>query len=193
MILLVDHNDSFTNNLSSWFQFHSKYELKNINCHDIAHIQNFSDIQAVIFSPGPGHPLDYPESISLYQRLPDHLPFLGICLGHQLMLASHGALICRSEHYPIHGRQVTIKKSKPCRVLSNYVFNGSFVLYNSLCCFKEDPVFLKEIQSIFHEKRMNLIAEHRTKPHVSVQFHPESFASLGGHDFLIRFLHQFHL
>jgi anthranilate synthase/aminodeoxychorismate synthase-like glutamine amidotransferase len=196
MFLIIDHNDSFTNNLVSWFKKYSKYDVKKLNCFEIDDIGQqdlLKQVVAVVFSPGPGHPLDYPKSISFYQNIPSSIPFLGVCLGHQIMLAAYGANIRRTPNFPIHGRQIKIKATSPSRVLPNYVFNGTFVLYNSLGSLESDHVFQNHAVSLHSENQMCLIAEHKKLPHIGVQFHPESFASSGGHDFLIAFLSQFHL
>lgn len=196
MLLIIDHNDSFTNNLVNWFKKYSKYNVEKLNCFEIAKIQKkdmLKQVVAVIFSPGPGHPLDYPESIFFYQNMPSQIPFLGVCLGHQIMLAANGAKIQTTPSFPIHGRQIKIETKNPSRVLPNYVFNGTFVLYNSLGSLESDNVFQTHAVSLHSENQVCLIAEHKTLPHVGVQFHPESFASSGGHDFLIAFLSQFHL
>lgn len=196
MLLIIDHNDSFTNNLVSWFKKYSKYDVEKLNCFEIDNLKQknlLGQVAAVIFSPGPGHPLDYQKSISFYQKLQPNTPFLGVCLGHQIMLAAYGAHIQRTLNYPIHGRQIKIKTTTPSRVLSNYVFKGTFVLYNSLGSLESDYVFQNHVVSLHSENQICLIAEHKTLPHIGVQFHPESFASSGGHDFLIAFLSQFHL
>lgn len=193
MLILIDHNDSFTNNLCSWFQKNSKYPVKKFNCFDLPILMDQHDIRAVIFSPGPGKPQDYKDSILFYQNLASHIPFLGVCLGHQIMLSAHGGHIAPTLKYPMHGRQIRILSAGHSRVLPNYVFNGTFVLYNSLGCLTSDDVFQNEMISLCSEDQMCIAAEHKSLPHIGVQFHPESFASSGGHDFLNAFLQQFQL
>lgn len=193
MLLFVDHNDSFTNNLVAWFAAHSSHEICVVNCSEIERVTYLDSVKCVVFSPGPGHPLDYPKSKAFYQKIPPSIPFLGVCLGHQMMLASHGANIVPTTSYPVHGRQIEVHANLESRLLPKCVLSGTFVLYNSLGCLKTDEIFAKTMQLLYSEDNMCLVAEHKALPHIGVQFHPESFASSGGHIFLNAFLRQFHL
>lgn len=193
-ILFIDHDDSFSNNVINVFlarnfqvELISHNLLKKMNPLGLRH-----DCQMVIFSPGPGSPSEYPHSIEFYHSLPDDLPVLGICLGHQLMLHACGGNIQQIAQNPVHGRQVTLDSVIISPLLGRIKFTGTIVLYHSLGFFKSDPVFKTWYTHII-QNDLCLMAEHHYKPHIGVQFHPESFASTAGKGFfnkVIRLLRQ---
>lgn len=187
-LLLIDHDDSFTNNLSNFF--HSYFQkIDCVNHQDLPKIRNLKKYAACVFSAGPGHPSQYSHSVHFYLNLPENMPFLGVCLGHQIMLHAHGGCIQRIASIPEHGRQIHLHTPLLSRFLPQNAFQRSFVLYNSLGCFAQDMVFQSLFHSLYSEQGVCLVAEHRRLPHIGVQFHPESFASSGGEHFLKSFVH----
>ena len=186
-LLFVDHHDSFVYNLISWFR--NKYigdiivvQSNNINKIDL------KSIRGVIFSPGPGHAKEYPTSLEFLKSLPPNLPFLGVCLGYQMMLHAYGAKLISVSQLPEHGRQIKICKKINSRLFSPHTLQGYFVLYKSLGVPWDDSVFQKDFRLLAHENKISLAAEHVQFPHMGVQFHPESFASTGGDNLLKGFL-----
>jgi len=187
MLLYVDHYDSYTNNLTSWF-IYKKTNLKMIPFDKLNSIKSFKNIKGVIFSPGPGHPSEYTESIDFYKKIPKSVPFLGICLGHQILLYSEGGNISQISDKPIHGRQITISQSNPSKFFLKNELLGTFVLYNSLGCKIDDPIFSQNMLALASYSGFILATEHKDLPRIGVQFHPESFASPGGNIILNSFL-----
>ena len=47
-------------------------------------------IEAIVISPGPGKPSDYPILKSVLDRYASSVPILGICLGFQLIYEYYG-------------------------------------------------------------------------------------------------------
>lgn len=187
MILFVDHYDSFTNNLTSWF-LAKNVELKIIPYDKLDSIPSFEGIKGIIFSPGPGHPSEYKKSLDFYKSIPPQIPFLGICLGHQLLLYAEGADICQISQNPIHGRQVHISQTNQSNYFKDNELSGIFVCYNSLGCKTNDPLFSKNMVALAAENEFILATEHKIYPRIGLQFHPESFASPGGNSILNTFL-----
>ena len=187
MILFVDHYDSFTNNLISWFEA-KKVELKVITFDKLDSILSFEGIKGIIYSPGPGHPSEYKMSLDFYNKIPKYMPFLGVCLGHQLLLYAEGASISQISEKPVHGRQIHISHSNFSNYFKENELIGIFVLYNSLGCKTNDPVFSKNMVALANDNGFILAAEHKAYPRIGVQFHPESFASPGGNSILNTFL-----
>jgi anthranilate/para-aminobenzoate synthase component II len=186
-ILFVDHEDSFSNNLVSWFQIKQK-SVEIVSSQKLSKQHMKKKYQAVIFSPGPGHPSQYPKSINFYKNLPENIPFLGVCLGHQILLFAEGVKILQICKTPLHGRQVFIKKTFPSKYFQTHHFKGTYVLYNSLGCKIQDPMFLKNFHLLASENDLCLMTEHKIFPRIGVQFHPESFASPNGYAILNEFL-----
>ena len=94
MILIVDHQDSFTRNLE-----HLLANFDRVSVIDRKEIKQrqIKEAELIVFSPGPGKPDDYPETKNLYREIVGHKARLGICLGFQLMLQEEGARISRQD------------------------------------------------------------------------------------------------
>lgn len=188
-ILFIDHDDSFSNNIVNFFRAKK--------CHvDLIAYSNprllsksfpINEYKLVIFSPGPGSPFDYPQSIEFYKNLPPTIPVLGVCLGHQLMLYASGGKIQQICVKPVHGRQIHLCTQIVSNLLGKITLKGTIVLYHSLGCFKNDPVF-KTWRAHIVQNDICLVAEHCIKPHFGVQFHPESFASTLGASLFNKFI-----
>ena len=99
MILLIDHRDSFTQNLK-----HLLEEFDQVQVYDRLEVSSeaLKSFDFIVLSPGPGKPSDYPETIDFINRTKGKVPMLGICLGFQLLLASEGARIIRQPQV-LHG------------------------------------------------------------------------------------------
>ena len=173
-ILFVDHFDSFKNNLVSCFKANGA-NVKEVSYHTLSLEMSFRNIHAVVFSPGPGHPSEYTKTLAFYKKIPPHIPFLGVCLGHQIFLTAEGAQISQISSLPIHGRQIEIKKTQPSLYLSLKALQGKFVLYNSLGCKIKDPVFTKDMLLLSEQDGFSLAVEHKLYPRIGVQYHPEKF------------------
>lgn len=177
-LLFIDHDDSFSENLASFFKERVS-TLIVVNSRDLSGLDTTWD--GVIFSPGPGHPKDYPNSLNFLSSLPSHTPVLGVCLGFQLLLHEQGRRIARLPFLPVHGRKVCLDKTQS-KLMPSFSYQGQIVLYNSLGNFNED------LSSFWHclgyENQSALIIEHKHFPRIGVQYHPESFASSQGNQFL---------
>ena len=57
---------------------------------------------AVVLSPGPGHPRDAGCFTELLEQLPPTTPVLGVCLGHQALGLEAGGTVDRTA--PMHGK-----------------------------------------------------------------------------------------
>ncbi len=191
-LLIVNHYDSFVFNLVSWFQKHSSYHVFVIDYQDLPNSFNkhfFNKYQAIIFSPGPGHPKEYKKSIDLYKQMPINTPFFGVCLGHQIMLHANHARIKQIKNKPIHGQQIFVKQKKSSKLVpKSGKFSGKIVLYNSLGISVKDFVFKETFHLLMSYENFSLVTEHTILPQIGVQFHPESFASPNGKFFMKLFL-----
>lgn len=184
-ILFIDHYDSFSNNLIAFFEERSfvveKIQSEDLNTQSV--LKYIEDYTLVIFSPGPGQPTDYPNSLELYKNLPQAKPFLGVCLGHQMLLYSYNIPVTQISHKPVHGRQISFNQTIHTKI-GSILLAGTAVLYNSLGASCKERQFHANFISHGDENGINLIAEHKIFPHWGVQFHPESFASTIGQKFL---------
>jgi anthranilate/para-aminobenzoate synthase component II len=100
-ILVVDNHDSYTYNLVQALD-----ALTGVRS-DVVPVDRFrladhERYDAVVVSPGPGHPALLPEfAVCLELFRQRTRPTLGVCLGHQGMILAHGGAVERVE--PAHG------------------------------------------------------------------------------------------
>ena len=187
MILLIDNYDSFVHNLARYVR-----ELGNDACVKRNDELGIGDIEAlapshIIISPGPCTPAEAGISTEVVQRFGSTTPILGVCLGHQCIGAAFGGDIVRAR-YPMHG------KTSPVTHEGSSVFAGlpsplRVARYHSLIIAPATlPDTLRVVARSLDDGAI-MAVEHRTRPIVGVQFHPESAASEYGYAMVDRFLH----
>lgn len=179
MILLVDHQDSFTRNLE-----HLLAQFDKVVVCDRLEITSLLVDQCnfIVLSPGPGKPADYPESVLLYKKCIGRKPMLGICLGFQLMLEAEGGKIIRQKQV-LHGVETEIEidpGSLTYRGLGNRLCVGR---YHSL---QIDPSSLSNlpfsllITAKDPVRKVPLSFEDPIRKLFGLQYHPESFLTKEG-------------
>ncbi len=177
MILIIDNYDSFTYNLA-----HMLYTLnlsvlvkrnREISVQEVIKMRP----DAIVLSPGPGRPEKAGIMLDLIHAVRDHIPLLGICLGHQAIAQSYGAAITNASRI-MHGKvsQIThdgrglfkgIKREfKAVRYHSLAVKEGTLPEELEVSARSEDG----EIMGLRHKK---LLIE-------GLQYHPESILTATG-------------
>ena len=92
MIYIIDHHDSFTQNVVHQFQNFDEVVCTNFNKINQNKLKK-ADI--IVFSPGPGAPKDYPISSEIYKKFKGKKKIIGICLGFQQILhCENGIFVC---------------------------------------------------------------------------------------------------
>jgi anthranilate synthase component 2 len=96
MILIVDHYDSFTYNLVQLIEGLGRATdvVKSDEASAAELVAREPD--AVVLSPGPGHPKDAGSFPELLRLLPKDTPVLGVCLGHQALGIASGGTVDRT-------------------------------------------------------------------------------------------------
>jgi len=187
MILVIDHQDSFTYNLQHLlFNFDETFvvDRKNVTS---AQIEN---AKLIVLSPGPGKPDDYPETQSLYRRLTGLKPVLGICLGFQLMLQEEGGRIIR-QNQVLHGVETDIEIIPNTRTYKQIENPFRVARYHSLQVDDNSLSQLKKSISITgHDpiQQVPLSFEDLDRKLFGLQYHPESFLTNDG----IRIIQNIH-
>ena len=104
-VLFVDNFDSFTYNLVEYVSEHGAETdvLKNTaSLEDV----RAADPDAIVISPGPGHPKndrDVGVTIPVLREVSPQVPTLGVCLGLEAAVYAYGGSVGRAPE-PIHGK-----------------------------------------------------------------------------------------
>ena len=184
MILVVDHYDSFTYNLVQLIEGLGR--ATDVVKSDEAPAEDLvaRAPEAVVLSPGPGHPADagcFPELLRL---LPPATPVLGVCLGHQALGVAGGATVDRAE--PFHGKASLVRHDG--RGLFDGVANPFEAgRYHSLVVLRDTlPDELR--LTAWTDDDLVMATQHRDLPRFGVQFHPESILTPEGPRIVENFL-----
>jgi len=186
MILLIDNYDSFTYNLVQRIGEISteKVEVQRNDKISITEIEKVNP-QKIVISPGPCTPREAGVSNDVLRHFAPRLPILGVCLGHQCIGHTFGAIVERNWRL-MHGKTSEVYHD------NQGVFAGlsnPFVAarYHSLVI---RPGTLSDdfVVSAWTKDNEIMGVRHKHWPLHGVQFHPESFLTVEGHQLLRNFL-----
>ena len=178
MILLIDHYDSFTYNIYQAVAAMG-VEIEVVRYGVLTHEEiQAKNPQAIILSPGPGHPLELPESIELIQKLRQSIPILGICLGQQLIGAAFGGKVVEA---PLirHGKISQVSHDHQ-GLFRDMPLPLPVMRYHSLVLDPETLADCLEVQSRTLDDDTIMAVKHRDYPVYGIQFHPESIGTPDG-------------
>ncbi|MDC3073515.1 aminodeoxychorismate/anthranilate synthase component II [Candidatus Pelagibacter sp.] len=184
-VLLIDNYDSFTFNL---YHYISSLGVKvdvirndKITAKDIKK----NKYNKIVISPGPGNPSQSGNCINILKSLHKEMPFLGVCLGHQIIGQVFGSKIIQAKKL-MHGKISKIK-SKKIGILKNLPKTFEATRYHSLIIDKKN---LSDSLEITAETEDGLImgVQHKVYNIHGVQFHPESIKTKMGIKILKNFV-----
>ena len=183
-LLIIDHYDSFTYTIKAYF------EVLNVQTEVIQHddpiLLNLERLAPtmLIFSPGPGHPVDARVAVNLIKKYYKYYPMLGICLGMQCMAHAFGGQVIQAREV-VHGKQSLIHhNSTGLFACIPNIFSAT--RYHSLVV---DPVTLPAVLRrtawtfAANGDRIMMGFAHKKYPMFGVQYHPE--AVLTEHGYLL--------
>lgn len=186
-LLLIDHEDSFVHNVRQALAAGGA-EVRCLRATVPLSEAVAYDPDAVVLSPGPGHPEDRRLTglaRSLLSRWDRERPFLGVCLGHQLIGEHYGARVVRAPT-PVHGEvsELTHDGGGIFRHVPSPLIAAR---YHSLVI---DPRSVPASLEVSARGRDGLVMglRHRHRPVESVQFHPESYLTRWGPALLRNFI-----
>jgi len=188
MILLIDHQDSFTRNLEHLLGRFDKVLVRD-RCKIEDTVCQSADL--IVFSPGPGNPDQYPETQSLCRSWTGKKPILGICLGFQLILQVEGARITRQSQV-LHGVETEIEFDPFSATYSGLPPSLRVARYHSL---RVDPASLKSLPGSISITGRDPIRdaplsfEDLERKLFGLQYHPESFLTPAGHSLIENIRH----
>ena len=184
-ILLIDNYDSFTFNLYHYLSsLKTKVEVirnDKITTREVV----INKYNKIVISPGPGNPNQSGNCINILKTLHKEIPFLGVCLGHQIIGQVFGSKIIQAKKL-MHGKTSKIKSNK-IGILKNLPSSFEATRYHSLIIDKKS---LSKDLEITAETEDGLIMGVRHKEYNihGVQFHPESIKTKLGIKILKNFI-----
>jgi anthranilate synthase/aminodeoxychorismate synthase-like glutamine amidotransferase len=185
MILLIDNYDSFTYNLYQYLsELGEEVEVARNDMTTTDEIKRVAPARIVI-SPGPGTPEDAGVSNDVIREFGEKVPILGVCLGHQCIGYTYGAVVG-------HAGEIKHGKSSLIYHDGKGVFQGvenpfPAIRYHSLAI---QPGTLPDCLEVSARTDNGIImgVRHKTYPVEGVQFHPESIMTKEGKAILKNFL-----
>ncbi len=175
MFLLIDNYDSFTWNIYHYISILG-VKVKVVR-NDAVQPKDIlkKNYAGLILSPGPGHPEDAGNIVSIIKSCNKRTPILGICLGHQAIGHAYGAKIKKLKNV-MHGMTDRITKKK-----NNIIFKDipkSFIAtrYHSLEISEQKLPKNIEILAL-SANNVIMAIKIKNKPIYGIQFHPESYAT----------------
>ncbi|HGH0782104.1 TPA: aminodeoxychorismate/anthranilate synthase component II [Staphylococcus pseudintermedius] len=188
MIVMIDNKDSFTYNIVDYVEYERQQPVTVIDVEAVS-IEKLKEMQptALIISPGPGAPEDYPILFEVVKAFEHTTPILGVCLGFQLLVTYYGGKIIHAPR-PVHGHTTSISHDQ------SPLFQGlpeqfEVMRYHSLMA---DPMTIAKplVVSAQNEQGIVMAVRHMSRPIDGVQYHPESILSEYGHEQIRNFLRK---
>jgi anthranilate synthase component 2 len=186
-VLFVDNFDSFTYNLVEYVGEHAETTVLR-NTATLADVRA-ADPDAIVISPGPGHPeneRDVGVTNDLLREISPETPTLGVCLGLEAAVYAYGGTVGRAPE-PVHGKAVPIEHDGTGIYEGlDQGFRGG--RYHSLVAVDVPESFVVSARATVDETDLVMGVRHREYPIVGVQFHPESVLTAVGRDVVRNFL-----
>ena len=184
-ILLIDNYDSFTFNL---YHYISSLKVtvdvvRNDKINSMEVLKN--KYNRIVISPGPGNPNQSGNCINILKTLHKELPFLGVCLGHQIIGQVFGSKIIQAKKL-MHGKTSKIN-SKKIGILKSLPKTFEATRYHSLIIDKKTLSNQLEITAETDDGIIMGVQHKKYNIH-GVQFHPESIKTRIGINILKNFI-----
>ena len=184
MILVLDHRDSFTFNISQAFQrLGAETRVLAAGSTRVEELLELSPA-GLVLGPGPGPPSEARTALALLEARPT-FPILGICLGHQVLGLWRGARIERARSLA-HGRATELIH-RGAGLFAGLPSPIALTSYNSLVLAPDSIPTCLEITARARDGTPLGIRD-RELPYEGIQLHPESILSERGDALLAAFL-----
>jgi anthranilate synthase/aminodeoxychorismate synthase-like glutamine amidotransferase len=188
-VLLIDNYDSFTFNLYQQLAgLGAEVSVARNDQIDLDAVDRL-DPEAIVLSPGPGHP-DRPRDFGICAEVlrvrADRCPILGVCLGHQGIVHHFGG---RIGHAPevVHGKSSRIEHTG-AGIFAGIETRPEVMRYHSLVAEESSIPACLEITARSVGDGLVMAVCHRELPVHGLQFHPESIGTEVGDEILRNFL-----
>ena len=184
-MLLIDNYDSFTYNLVQAFAAQGADVMVYRN--DAITVEEAVALRPthLVISPGPGRPEGAGVSMEAVRAFSGRIPVLGVCLGHQTIGQVFGGKVVNA-HRLMHGKPSMVEHDS-AGVFSGLPLPFEAIRYHSLALEKGSLPEDLEVTATAEDGEI-MGVRHRKHNTVGVQFHPESFGTLGGEAIFENFL-----
>ena len=192
-VTVVDNYDSFTYNL---VEYVSDLRIDG-EAADITVLKNAATLEevratdpdAILISPGPGHPKhdrDVGVTMAVLRELSPEVPTLGVCLGLEAAVYEYGGVVGHAPE-PIHGKAFPVDHDG-AGVFAGLEQGFRAGRYHSLVATEVPDCFEVTATTDHEGEELVMGVRHREYPIEAVQFHPESVLTAVGHDVIENFL-----
>ena len=188
-VLVLDNYDSFVYNIVQYVGELGGDPIVLRN--DKVAIDEVESLRAdrIIISPGPGTPLDkkyFGVCSEVITRIGPKTPLLGVCLGHQGIVAAFGGTIGPAKTL-MHGKTSVVEHDG--QGIFEKVSNPfQATRYHSLSCIESSLPSCLEITARSKDDGEIMGVRHVHHPIEGVQFHPESILTQDGKKMIANFL-----
>ena len=187
--LVIDNYDSFVYNIAQLLG-----ELKTeptVLRNDSITLQDVRkmDPDAIVISPGPGHPADrryFGVCTDIITELGPSVPILGVCLGHQGIVHAFGGKVVNATKIR-HGKTSLIQYTAD-RLFEDVENPFTATRYHSLVADQNTVPTSLEVTAKALDDGEIMGIRHRQYLIEGVQFHPESVLTGDGRRMLLNFI-----
>lgn len=188
-ILVIDNYDSFVYNIAQILgELGAEPTVIRNDKTSLADIGKMNP-DAIVISPGPGHPADrkyFGVCTDVITELGPKTPILGVCLGHQGIAHAFGGKV-------INAGKVRHGKTSPIRHISDRIFENvsnpfRATRYHSLVAERKSFPSSLEVTAEALDDGEIMGLRHRKYLIEGVQFHPESVLTKDGRVILANFI-----
>ncbi|WP_224268286.1 anthranilate synthase component II [Haloprofundus salinisoli] len=196
-VLVVDNFDSFTYNLVEYLSETRVEREDTSEVVDVEVLKNTAspdevravDADAIVLSPGPGHPendRDVGVTLDVLRELSPEVPTLGVCLGLEAAVYAYGGEVGHAPE-PVHGKAFAVDHDG-AGVYAGLEQGFQAGRYHSLVATTVPDCFEVTATTDHDGTELVMGVRHREYPIECVQFHPESVLTAVGHDIVENFL-----
>ncbi len=191
-VLILDNYDSFVYNIAQLLG-----ELKTnpvvIRNDKItkADIRKMNP-DAIVISPGPGHPADrryFGICNDIITDFGPKIPILGVCLGHQGIVSAFGGKVINAKIVR-HGKTSMIEYRSDDTLFENVGNPFKATRYHSLVASSKKIPECLEVTATALDDGEVMAVRHRQYLIKGVQFHPESVLTTEGPNILRNFIYM---
>ena len=180
MILFIDNYDSFSYNLVDLVRRTAEVKV----CYPDDPTLFTLEPDAVVISPGPGHPNDTDDLNRIIHHF-RNIPILGVCLGAQALVSYYGGRVVQGNRV-VHGKVEQLEQRAKTHLYTSMPEYFDIMRYHSLIfegeTFPDALVITGETSDCIQS------FEHQTALHYGIQYHPESFATYQGEQIIRNFI-----